>query len=389
MTPILIMELRGFSQSATDLSRELESMGISPERIRASGIEIVRQIIKIAKGVATPSQELHLGGDTWYWNFHDMSDALKFSIALLHSLKENALDRGLFYLKPSMAIGLGYPKFDGERFLDDASIETYKKADGGRSYALFVVGDAISSVQSLGVKLEVHPKYPDDGRVRHLVWTEQPNPSAPNSTTKIALPTLLLDSEIIYSESARDALANIVRQQERSHRALVFGGPGSLEDPTFRSYLSNTLSLLRSENPIRLTVISYLPLNEALSSYAWLEICRQMQIEFSGSFAFAAFLIPKGQLRPFSYHVYEGETVHIGLRAYSPQKGTPTLSSAIMLKNRKIAARFEAEFMEHYRSLGQMNDVKYAEIVSSFGDISNSEKTRVLRTVNEVLGRVR
>ncbi|WP_420862600.1 hypothetical protein [Algirhabdus cladophorae] len=382
------MELRGFSQSATDLARELESLEVTPERVRASGIEVVSQIIEKAKEVSSPSQSMHLGGDTWYWNFQEMGEAYQFALALLNGFKRSALEQGLYYLKPSMAIGFGDPKFDGPRFLDDASIETYKKADGGRSYTLFAVENAIAELATIGVPMAPHPKFSDDPNVRHIVWTKEPDPQSGEPALEISLPKLLLDSEVIYSETASGALANIVRQQERSGSALVFGGPGSLDDPVFRSYISNTIALLRSEKEVSLTVISYLPLNEIQSSYAWLELCRQMQIEFSDSFAFSAFAIPKGQLRPFSYHIYDHETVHIGLRAYSPQKGTPTLSSSIMLKNAKIAERFETEFMEHYRSLGQLSDKKYAELLGEMEGISNSEKNRVLKSVNEILGRI-
>lgn len=43
--PILIMELRGFSQIASSLAQELDAVGVDPERIRSSGIEVVNRAI--------------------------------------------------------------------------------------------------------------------------------------------------------------------------------------------------------------------------------------------------------------------------------------------------------------------------------------------------------
>ena len=386
MTPILILELRGFSKLATDLSRELEILEVTPDRVRAAGIELVRQCVRTARDLATPTHEMHLGGDTWYWNFHDMSDAYRFAVSVLHLVKIKALEQGLFYLKPSVAIGLGEPRFDGPRFLDDDSISTYRVADGGKSFTLFAVGSAIAELASLGVELKRHDKFPDDD-VKEAQWLGTPVHRSLEISTNVSLPKLLLDSEIIYSQSAPEALDNITRQQARSKSALVFGGPGSLDDPNFKAYVENTVTQLRGERDFSLTVLTYLPIDESISSYTWLELCRQLQIEMPKRFAFAAFPIPKGQLRPFSYHVYDGEIVHIGLRAYSTQRGTPTLSSAIMLKNSKIARRFEGELLENYRSVGQLTDETYAKLIRRFSSVSTADKGQAHKRINELLVR--
>ena len=44
------------------------------------------------------------------------------------------------------------------------------------------------------------------------------------STLDISLPTLLLDSEVIYSRSAQEAIGNILRQQMTAHTVSAFGG---------------------------------------------------------------------------------------------------------------------------------------------------------------------
>ena len=45
MVPIPVMEFRGFSKMATEMSFELTPLGISPARIRALAIEIVRKAV--------------------------------------------------------------------------------------------------------------------------------------------------------------------------------------------------------------------------------------------------------------------------------------------------------------------------------------------------------
>jgi hypothetical protein len=300
-------------------------------------------------------------------------------------LKRGAVEKGIFYLKPSMALGLGNPRFDGERFLDDVSIKAYKVADSGKSFTFFAIDESIPELRALGFTLKTHQKYSEDISVLELVWVESQHVNDDMLNFDTSLPRLLLDSEVIYSNTYQEAINNIVRQQERSATALIFGGPGSLTDPLFKSYVDRTIGLLKGEKNIRFSVLSYLPVNEPISSYTWLELCRNLQIEFPQRFAFSAFAIPRGQLRPFSYHVYDGNVVHIGLRTYSPQRGTPTLSSAIMLKNKRIASRFEADFIENFRSAGLVDDIKYSRLLKSFGAISPQDRSQTMRTIREMI----
>lgn len=136
-----------------------------------------------------------------------------------------------------------------------------------------------------------------------------------------------------------------------------------------------------------LTVLNYLPKDEAEVSYVWLELCRRLQARFPTRFAHKAFVIPAGQLRPFSYHVYDTRFVHIGLRSYSPARGTPTLSAAIMLSNENIARRFTDEFLENYRSVRPLHGSGYAAVLAELlGNASDRRlEQRVITEVDDLM----
>jgi len=386
MKPILIMELRGFAKLATELAKELDEIGVEASRVRAAGIEVVRTAIKSCTKDSDFTQEMHLGGDTWYWNFETIKEAVEFAIKLLRELFQIATYQGLYYLKPSLALGLGKPKFDGERFLDDASIGTYRVADGGSSFTLAIVGEAANEISKVGnFKLKAHPKHADRLYVRLLDWRGAGDPPESRERFALRVPELLLDTDLIYSNSPSEAIANLIRYQEQSDSAYVFGGPAPLSDPLFGNYIKNTIALLSSDATMKMTVLSYLPLDEPEMSYAWIELCRQLLLSFPSKFAFAAFSIAKGQLRPFSYHIYNRNTVHVGLRSYSTQRGTPTLSSSIMFKNRKIAERFETDFLENFRSVGALNDKAYAQLISKLRGPSAEVKGRIQAQIRDLL----
>lgn len=176
-----------------------------------------------------------------------------------------------------------------------------------------------------------------------------------------------------------------MRQQESSETAQIFGGPAALGDPLYRAYVQHTIKLLKSEIGAKFTILSYLPLNEPKSSFTWLELCKKLSLFFPERFAFAAFPIPEGQLRPFSFHVYGKDTVHIGLRSYSAHRDTATLTSSIMLRNAKIASRFSTDFLENFRRIGRLDDTKYSNLVTSFSGLDQAARALAIKTVDEIV----
>jgi 4-carboxymuconolactone decarboxylase len=114
--PILLMEFKGFAALATQLARDTESVGLTPDRIRASAIEIINRTIESAKAAVHCSHAMQLGGDTWYFLFDNLEEAISFGCYLLDSFFKQATESGIFFLKPSLAVSLGDPKLLGERF---------------------------------------------------------------------------------------------------------------------------------------------------------------------------------------------------------------------------------------------------------------------------------
>jgi hypothetical protein len=93
------MEFRGFSKMATEMSFELTPLGISPARIRASAIEIVRKAVSECAPSDDFANRMHLGGDTWYWTSLEIKEAYQFGLRLIRYLFRLSNESGLYYLK--------------------------------------------------------------------------------------------------------------------------------------------------------------------------------------------------------------------------------------------------------------------------------------------------
>jgi hypothetical protein len=385
--PILMMELKGFTRMATQMAYDMETTDITPERVRASGIAIVRDVVERIRTSIEPTNFAHIGGDTWAFEFRSMKDAVTFGWMLLKTFLELVTEKAVFFLKPSLALGVGQPKWQDDRFLDDTSIETYRVADKGRPYHFYLLGDAIGLAKRIDwVRLSTASSAPPfQGDMELLNWQAMVPPEMETGTTGgVFLPTLLLDNEILYANSPGEAVRNFIRQQSRARSVIVFGGPVPYDIPIYREYLRSTLSMLRSGWDCKWTVLAYLPIYEARYSYAWLEMCRWLSMTYPRTFAVAAFVIPENQPRPFSCHIYDEKAVHIGLRSFSPQRGSPTMNSAIIVRSPRIAARFKDEFLENWRRIGPLDESKYEHLKDQFTCLAPGEKEKIKSAVDEL-----
>lgn len=244
MTPILVMGFRGFSAMATAMSQEVEHLGISPARIRASVIDIVKKAVLACAPSDDFANRMHLGGDTWYWTSSTTQEAYQFGLRLIRYLFRLSNEGGLYYLKPSMAIGFGEPKSQGERFLDDDSIRSYFVSDHGSSFAFFAVGGAIPELRALGNVPLVPPpkKYADDPNIQAIDWKTAIVEGQEPPLEPIEIPALLLDSEVKYSETTYSAVINLMRYQRESESAQIFGGPVPLLESFYVDYVKHTFT---------------------------------------------------------------------------------------------------------------------------------------------------
>ena len=291
-------------------------------------------------------------------------------------------------MKPSLAIGFGEPKFQGERFLDDDSIRSYVVSDKGSSFAYFAVGAAIPELKALGNVPLIPPpeKHAANSDVQAIDWKVATVEGQEPELAPIEIPALLLDSEVRYSETTVSAVRNLMKYQKESDSAQIFGGPVPLVENFYVDYVKDTIALLKAGTGAKFTILSYLPLNEVESSLTWLELCRKLSILHQDRFAFAAFTIPDGQLRPFSFHIYGNQTVQIGLRAYSSHHGTATMSSSITLRNAKIAAKFSSDFIENFRKIGRLEAAAYSRLLEAFPSADGALRARIQRTVDKLTG---
>lgn len=385
---VVIAEIKGFAALSTELARAMDEVAVTPERVRASAIQIINETAAHCATTNPPTHSAHIGGDTWYFQFSTIEAAARFGHGFLHRCRRLVTENGLFFIKPSIALALGEPKLSDGRFLDDESIGAYRLADGGKPFHFYIHPNAIHAAAAVDwFKLKLATAgAPQNSEAATALWQTAvlPNPTE-NADIEISLPTLLLDSEVIYSRSASEAVMNIVRQQASSVTVCAFGGPVALDVPFYKSYLRDTLTALKSDDGPKFSVLSYIPQNEPISSYSWLELCRRLSIRFSDRFVFSAFTIPEGQLRPFSFQVFDQTTVHLGLRSYSMQSGTPTMSSAIMIRNRNIAERFYGEYVENFRKIGILTEKVQGEIVSSLSGLTPHAKRECMKNVEELL----
>jgi hypothetical protein len=388
MKAILVMELRGFEAMAAQLAREGESVGITSERVRASSVALMNGILDKAAALHQPEVRFHVGGDTWYFNFKLLSEAVEFATELCRIAVNHALSFGTFYLKPSLAINLGKPKLDGERFLDDDSIAAYRVADGGKAFSIKAIGGALDELR----RTDQWPKQEAEdtklGPFAEIDWQKIEPQRSSTELGQISIPRLLLDSDIQYSDSTEEAVEMMLRQQEQATHILSFGGPAPINQPLYRNYIKRTIASLRSDEAKKATILSYIPLDEPQNSFGWLELCRRLSYHYPGRFAFAAFSIPQGQLRPFAYHIYDNKRVYVGLRSFSPQRGTATLSAGIVFRSQHVAQRFRDELHENYRRIGAMDDTKFAAITSAMPGLTTELRRVVLADVESIFAGV-
>jgi hypothetical protein len=388
MSGILFMEFKGFTAMASDLARGTAAVGVTPERIRASGITIVESLLRQASLSAMPTKTEHLGGDTWALVFGSLDDAATYGCAILRGFQAIASRRAIFFLKPSIAVGLGEPSWKNGRPLDNMSITTYQVADKGKPYELVLVGEAIpASLQYPWVKQGEETIVAGvDLPLKCLDWQgSMPPRLAETEDVVIAIPPLLLDSEIIFSPTTRDAIGRLSSQQAVAQEVLAFGGPVPYDVPEYAAYLRDAIKRLRSGQDFALSTLTYIPGSEARYGYAWLELARRVRVECPNRFAPSAFILSGEQLRPLSYHVYDKDIVHLGLRSFVPQRGVETMSASFLFRNLSVADRFRAEFSQNWRRVGALDDDSFARLLQEFPSLSPVEKKDAMTAVEAIL----
>jgi hypothetical protein len=384
MKAVLVLELRGLTQQAEVLAQELEHVSMNAQRIRAATIDVTKGAIARVSAEQHPEASGEQGTDTFFWTFPDVDSAAVFGSLLIADLWDKASRQGLYYVKPSLGLGWCEPQMSDSHLLDDGSLETYRVADGGRAFTLYLVGDAVGKTTYPFLGPEEQARKANVG-VRPLDWRAVVANSAIDQST-INIPPLLLDSDVVYSDTAAAALSVILGQQGASREILVFGGPPSLNDEMYIHYVRESIRLIRdAQNGCQFAIISYLPVNDSTSSAIWLELCTRLAAECPTRLRFSAFLIGQGQLRPFSYQVFERKSVHVGLRGFSPFRETPTLSSAILIRNARIAQLFVNDFNQSFQSIGAVDDDKHHELKAGLGKLDQHRRTQVETTVRELL----
>lgn len=385
MQAIMLIEFKGFSQIPDVLSKDMSHIGVTSDRTRSSIIYLINNLID---GLSLNIRPLNnkLIGDTWCLTFKSIEEGVLFGCNLLRSIFKLVHEKALFYLKPTIALNYGNPKFHKTSFLDSDSIAAYRIADSGKPFNFYIVDKAIPLAQRRSDFIMRHLandiKLPIDKEVLILDWLNYSPNDANIIISEFFIPTLLLDSEIIYTRNKLEAIQAIRQQQNSSRSIAAFGGPVPLEDTDYSNYIGDVLQSLKNDRNQNWTLCSYLPLNEPIDSFSWLEFCRKLSLKYPSRFSFTAFSIPAGQLRPISYHIYDNHTIHIALRSYSPSTGLQVLGSSIIFGSQEVARRFESEFTSTLTRVGPLDNTKYIQLFRKF---SSQLKQKDLSEVNETI----
>jgi hypothetical protein len=385
MQGFLVAELQGFTVLTQAAVHRMEYMDLDATRFRGVCEKVFDFYISEASRIAQPIDVATAGGDTWVLAFDSVDAATHHGIELMRLCASAVFDHGLAYLKPSLTLAAGRPKSVDRRIVDDQSIAAYRQADNGYPFEFVVHESAAAELSSLGIAplVLLEPRTLENKTIPQRLVVDWKSASPGSQAVLPTISSILLDSDAIFSDTAEKALGHLLAQQDKADEILAFGGPVSLEQLSQDRYVRSTIRLLRSSAK-RWTLLSYIPANEPMNSLAWLELCRVLQREVPDRFAVAAFPLSANQLRPFSYQIFDDSVVHVGLRQYSPHKGTPTMSGAILLRNRQIAARFRYEFTDSYQTFGRMDENRYNHLISTI-NATPEDLRMVFRIVDGLL----
>jgi hypothetical protein len=365
MQAILAIELKGFTLIADSLALKMENLELTPERVRVSTIEIIKNLLDSLNKKYIYNESHYIGGDTFFVTFSDLEISLKYASDFLHLCKDLVLEKGLYYIKPNLCIGWGDIKTEGARFYDNTSINSYRVADKVPPYSLWLTGsDTIKEFKKLNKYIIKSEK---DEITVELEWANIVSDTS--FVPDIKIPTLLLENEIVFSNSASDSLSKITAFQKEAKIIYAFGGPIPFENAERSDYLKNVIADIKAEEK-KWVVISYLENKDVASGYYWLELARRLQNLHPNQYSFTAYIIPEKTLIPFSYQIFDTKVVHLGLRSYSIEQDKATMSAAILFKSKRIAERYKDEFTENYRQLKKFNDKDFARLISEFGQIN-------------------
>ncbi len=403
MQSILIIEFKGFSNLATELSKKMEGIEISPEKVRAGITHITEEIISKSLAAIPYNQHFLIGGDTFVILFDKLNQAVDAGITILSEFYKSVSEQGYYYLKPCMCIGSGNIKVSGDRFLDDVSINTYRVADSGDPFTLWAQGkEAYEALVKSNYKFEeivieipvkinpekVNPEIklePKKYSLYKIDWLAKEAIETVDGLKNFKLPELLLDNEVIFCKTPKDSVRKIIDYQRESKSIYAFGGPIPIDIAFYSEYLKETIDLIKATNDKKWTVISYLSLEDKASSFYWLELARRVTRKYPDKYNFTAYIINSETLIPFSYQIFDAQYTHVGLRSYSIDIGKSTMNGSIIFKNHKIAERYTQEFVESYRILGKFTEAKFSTLIEKINLDDKQTLKRCLDLVDELL----
>jgi len=359
MKAAIIVELKGFSAIADDLSKRMSAIALTDAKIRSA----MREFVNAAIHQITPSipndETIEIGGDTWVINFRDIDQALSWGIRFFKILERRVIGNGIFYLKPSMALVVGDLKFQGGRFLDNETITGYRSADKGEPFVFHAIGEAANYVAR---KSDTPSDKVEAGR--RILWQQFLVSDIPElDGFPISFAHLLLDSEVLFFQTHGEVLKFLQEQQFRSREIRVYGGPAPLRLDFYRDYAASIAKLLENYQT-RCSVLNYFSETAPQDAAGWLFMCSELQKRHPDKFSYSAYLLPKDAIKPVAYHVYDDVTV-VMLRSFDEFSLTHSVSGSIVIRGDQISRRFKNDFLESFRSIGRFDEAKFNVLAAS------------------------
>ena len=396
MEYVVVVELRGFTKISGVLAFELEAIEVEATIIRTSIIKTVSMLISeimTQNPDLTPDFQNILGGDTWGFVFSSFRQSIEFSCTLLKVLANNAFEKGLFHIKPSMAINcIQKTKIVDNKMIDDGFISAYRLADKGKSYTLFVGEELYEQSKK---EIEDYTTY----FVRDVVQREGNEQEGTSRlifdwkrfNTKIetiSLPSLsyldiLFDSNVVVLDTLEKTVANFMHSQNLHQNICICGGVIDSTVDVYRKYLKSIVHLFQHKNS-KCTVLNYTKLSNKKSGYITVSIFYELMKRYPSKIAYGLQILQDDMLSPSPYHLYGKELAQFIMRSYSPHAETFSAISSFVIKSQRICDLYKNEFLENFKKAGRMTKKKYDQYVSRL-ELSSVERAEYDSIVLEYL----
>lgn len=378
MKGIVIIELKGFSEAAASLVYRMEKIELKDTQVKLKYRNIIDSIVVKSTTLLNATQIKRIGGDTWVLVYENIETAIKSASHILQITYNEVVKTGLYYLKPVVSVGEANIVFEGERFIDNETINIYRVADSGEPFALYIIEPLPE--QDNTIDLTINPKLSElqkSIRFSELDWRKLTfSENEVEFESSFYLSSLLHENDIAFFKSNKESFDKFIELQDQSKLIYAFGGPIRFRNGEYDKYAKSIFRLFKTKD-CKCYVLSYIdPDNNLRNNYYWLRLCQTFVRDFVGKFTFSFYEVDTSKIKPLAYHIYDEEYIQLVLRNYNPSENESIMSSSILLRNSLLAEKYINEFLENFRKVKNETSETLEKYLSQIG-LSLAEKEEI------------